>query len=446
MNRLLPQFQENWQQQFAHLGNSPVLLGVSGGVDSMAMAELFRRCQRSYGVAHCNFGLRGAEANLDEELVRDWCGRNGVPFYSTRFPTLQKAAEWKKGIQETARNLRYQWFAALQAEHGYLRLATAHHANDNAETLLINLFRGTGIHGLHGIASDTGSVIRPLLFAQRDDIVDWAKANDIVWREDASNQKDDYLRNAIRLHVLPAVAQHLPQVVGNLNNTIERLTEAGQLYNSAIVRELKSLKDQRGKDVYIPINKLKNRKPLTSICYELLKPYGFGTHQTEQAIALMQADTGRYMSSATHRLIRHRDFLVLTATEEGGADMIKIESLPATVTADGYTYTFSIQEKPARFPDGNETLFANAQDVSLPLTLRKWKTGDYMYPMGMGMKKKKVNRLLIDLKMPIHEKEKVWVLESGKRILWVAGIRTDERVKVNEHTKQVLVVRRSTHD
>ena len=445
MNRLFPQFQEHWQRHFAHLANSPILLGVSGGVDSMVLATLLLRSNKVFGVAHCNFGLRGAEADLDEQLVRDWCARNSVPFYCTLFPTQQKAAEWKKGIQETARDLRYEWFACLMQEHGYIRLATAHHANDNAETLLINLFRGTGIHGLHGIAHDTGTVIRPLLFAHRNTIVDWATENAVAWREDASNQKDDYLRNAIRLHVLPAVAQHLPQVVDNLNNTIERLTEAGQLYNSAIVRELKSLKEQRGRDVYIPINKLKYRTPLTTICYELLKPYGFGTHQTEQAIALMQADTGRYMSSATHRLIRHRNFLVLTATEEGSADIIKIESLPATVVADGHTYTFTVQDKPGSYPGGNEILFADMSLVSFPLTLRKWKTGDYLYPMGMGMKKKKVSRLLIDLKLPIHEKEKVWVLEAGKRIMWVAGIRTDERVKVKEHSSQVLVVKRTSN-
>lgn len=442
MNRLFFRFLENWQNLFAANGDSPILLGVSGGVDSMVMAELFRCADMVFGVAHCNFGLRGADADFDEQFVRDWCARYNVPFFSIRFPTLQRAAEWKTGIQETARNLRYNWFTELMQQHGYKRLATAHNANDNAETLLINLFRGTGIHGLHGISYNTGTIIRPLLFAQRSEIAEWAKEQSVGWREDASNQKDDYLRNAIRLHILPQVAQHLPQVVANLNNTITRLAEAEQLYNIAVERELKSLKENRGKDIYIPVNNLKHKKPLATICYELLKPYGFGPHQTEHIISMISADTGRYISSATHRLIRHRDFLVVAATEEGGADLLKIDSLPFTVVADGYKYTFLLQDKPTCFPEGNDVLFASAECVSFPLTFRKWKTGDYLYPMGMRMKKKKVSRLLIDLKIPIHEKERIWVLESGKRIIWVAGVRTDERVKVTDTTSKVLAVTR----
>ncbi|GAA4459712.1 tRNA lysidine(34) synthetase TilS [Nemorincola caseinilytica] len=443
MNDLLAQFRTHWHSAFAALGGKPVLLAVSGGVDSMALLQLFIDSSIPFAVAHCNFGLRGAASDLDEVLVRDRCLQAGVVCHITRFATKEMAAEWKKGTQETARILRYEWFGDLQQEFGYVRTVTAHHANDNVETLLMNLFRGTGIQGLHGILPDNGKLVRPLLWATREQIMEYAVANNITWRDDESNASDDYLRNAIRHNVIPEVQKLFPGMVDNVNGSIGRFAEAEQLYNKAVKAEIVILIEKRGSDHYIAIRKLRHRTPLATICYELLQPFGFTAAQIPQAMALLDAGAGKYMTSGTHRVIRDREFLVITALAPADADMIQVEGAPCTIDTDRYSFSFAIKDVPASIPADKDVAYIDAGAITFPLLLRRWRTGDHLYPLGMGMKKKKVSRLLIDLKVPLHEKEHVWVLECNKRIVWIAGIRPDERFKVRPSTRQVLVVTRT---
>lgn len=440
MNQLFTDFRAQWGSVYSKLPEGKILLAVSGGIDSMVMAQLFAACGIDVGVAHCNFGLRGAASDLDEALVHDWCLRQGVSFHATKFATKQYAAEWKKGTQETARILRYEWFETLRQEFGYVRTATAHHANDNIETLLINLCRGTGIQGLHGIVPDTGSVIRPLLFAQREAIMTYALAENITWREDESNTTDDYARNAIRHRVIPELQKLFPAAVSNANESIRRFAEAEILYNKAVAAACKKLIEKRGNDYYVPVRKLRHVQPLATICYELLQPFGFTPLQTPQVLRLIDAETGRYVLSGTHRVIRDRDFLVVTTVAAEGADMIPIEGAPCTVSVGTHEFLFEIKDTPAVIPADKNIACINAAAITFPLTLRRWRTGDYFYPLGMGMKKKKISRLLIDQKIPLHEKEHIWVLECNKRIVWVAGIRPDERFKVTPSTTHVLIV------
>ena len=231
---LLNAFREQWAAKEYSTTDVPVLLAVSGGEDSMVMADLFMKSKIKFAVAHCNFGLRGDESDMDEQLVKEWCTANNIIFHTIKFDTKQRSAEWKTGTQETARILRYEWFEQVRKESGYSKIVTAHHANDNVETLLINLFRGTGISGLHGIRPEHGHIVRPLLFAGKEEIAAYAVENQIAYREDASNASDDYLRNAVRHNIIPVAAHWFPGAVSNVNDSISRFAEAELLYKKAI--------------------------------------------------------------------------------------------------------------------------------------------------------------------------------------------------------------------
>lgn len=441
---LLQQFKEHWARKQYVLPGQVVLLAVSGGGDSMVMADLFLKGGISFAIAHCNFGLRGEASDLDEQLVAEWCKSNKIKFHTTLFDTKERSQEWKKGIQETARILRYEWFEMVRAENKYAKIVTAHHANDNIETLLINLFKGTGISGLHGILPENGYVIRPLLFAAKEALAAYANEHGITYREDASNDTDDYLRNAVRHNIVPVVQQWFPNAAGNLNESIGRFSEAEVLYKKAIERERKKLLEQRGQDYYIPILKLKHREPLSTICYELLYPFGFTPAQAPHVLNLLNAQSGHYISSPTHRVIRNRDFLVITTLPADTADLIIVDAAPCTIDTGKYRFSFSVQQKPKVIQANANEAYLDMKTLEFPMVLRKWRTGDYFYPFGMKMKKKKVSRLLIDEKVPLHEKENIRILECNKRIVWVSGIRPDERFKVTDTTEKVLVVRRLT--
>jgi tRNA(Ile)-lysidine synthase len=438
------------QQKFAEYWNAKkyaqpdqfVLLAVSGGRDSMVMADLFLKAKIRIAVAHCNFGLRGKESDSDEYLVKDWCIMNEVKFHGILFDIKQKSVEWKTGTQETARILRYEWFEEIRKENNYVKVVTAHHADDNVETLLINLFKGTGISGLHGIMPENGSIVRPLLFATGEELSAHASEHLITYREDASNASDDYLRNAVRHNIVPAIKQWFPNAVNNVNESIGRFSDAELLFKKSIAQERKKLLEKRGNDYYLPILKLRHREPLSTIVYELLQPFGFTSGQVPHVLNLLKAESGRYMTSSSHRIIRDRDFLIITTLPDVTADMIAIEGVPCIVHAGKYRYSFSIQQSPKVIPaDANEA-YLDAGNIEFPILLRKWRNGDYFYPFGMNMKMKKVSRLLIDEKVPLHEKEELRILECSKRIAWVSGIRPDERFKVKESTEKVLVVKR----
>jgi tRNA(Ile)-lysidine synthase len=439
---LLQQLGEYWKEKKYVLPGQFVLLAVSGGGDSMVMAHLFLKSNIRFAIAHCNFGLRGKESDLDEQLVKDWCIMNEVKYHGVLFDTKQKAQEWKTGTQETARILRYEWFELIRKEYNYAKVVTAHHADDNVETLLINLFKGTGIGGLHGILPENGDIIRPLLFATKEQLAAYAAEHAITYREDASNATDDYLRNAVRHNIVPVVKQWFPNAVINVNESISRFAEAEILYRKAIEQERKKLIEKRGNDHYIPILKLRKHEPVNTIVYELLQPYGFTPGQVPHVLNLLGSESGHYLLSATHRIIRDRDFLIITTIPDVTADMIVIEGVPCVADTGKYSFSFSIQQKPAAIPGDANEAYLDLKNIEFPILLRKWRTGDYFYPFGMGMKKKKVSRLLIDQKVSLPDKEEIRILECGKRIAWVSGIRPDERFKVKDSTESVLVVKR----
>jgi tRNA(Ile)-lysidine synthase len=438
--QLLQRFIDNWKRKrFAAAGDA-VLLAVSGGIDSMVMCRLFLDSGLKFAIAHCNYQLRGEASELDEQHVKEWGSKHNIIVHHTRFNTKEICAEWKKGTQETARILRYEWLDEIRQQYGYKAIATAHHANDNAETILMNLFKGTGISGLHGIKEVNGNIIRPLLFATREEIANYATEQVVTFHEDESNKTDNYLRNAVRHQLIPVADKLFPNAVVQLNESISRFVQAEEIYNRGIDAERKKLIEQRGQDHYISVLKLQKRSPLETICYELFKPFGFSPEQVGQIIGLLSSDSGKYVASSTHRVIRNRNFLVITASKPAEADIVLIEGFPCIVEAGEIHLHFSLVDKGAPISSDNHIAHVDMKNVVLPLTLRKWRTGDYFYPLGMGMKKKKLSKYFKDIKLALHEKERVWVLESNKHIVWVAGMRLDERFKVQANTAKVMRV------
>jgi tRNA(Ile)-lysidine synthase len=423
-----------------------LLLAVSGGLDSVVLCELCSRAGYNFRILHCNFQLRGEESERDEDHVRQLAEAYGVQIWVKEFDTENSALRLKKGIQETARILRYEWFAEvlqqLRTEENNQRIyvATAHHLNDNIETVLMNFFKGSGIAGLRGILPRQEQLVRPLLFARREELLAFANENRLRWVEDSSNESDKYARNYFRHQLMPVVRNVYPEAEDNLSDNIQRFRDIEILYHQAIAVHKKSLIETKGNELHIPVLKLTKSQPLRSIVYEITKDFGFSAQQVDEVIALLDSNTGKYVQSATHRVIRNRAWLIIAATK----------------TEEGQTILIEEKDTKVRFPAGvlelkigavqEDSLLLSAdiaqlsvKDIIFPLLLRRWKTGDYFYPLGMK-KKKKVARFLIDLKMSKTEKEKVWVLEMNKKIIWVVGHRIDDRLKISANEKEALII------
>ncbi len=422
-----------------------VIVAVSGGLDSMLLAWLFHEAAVQFQVAHCNFGLRGVESDEDEAFVRSWAVARGIPFHVASFNTRDILEKEGGNLQETARVLRYDWLEGLRVQLNYDFIATAHHMQDGVETMLINLFRGTGISGLHGILPQYGNIIRPLLSFSKEEMKVFATKVEITWREDSSNAKDDYTRNQVRHRLLPIAEEIFPNVLYNLYGNLNRFREVEQLYNESIERYRHRLVEQRGEDRYIPVLKLKYCQPLGTLFWELVKPYNFKPAQLHDLLHLLNAETGRYVQSGTHRIIRNRNFLIITSLKAEESHFMLLSGQEEKWTIPGGTLQVTpvhsheeiVKQKKFLSTEPRE-VYLDAASLSYPLILRPWKTGDYFYPLGMSKKKKKLSRFFIDQKMALHEKEKIWVVESNKKIVWIVGMRLDERFKVTEHTRQLL--------
>ncbi len=432
-----------------------LLLAVSGGLDSVVLTDLVAKSGYDFRIAHCNFQLREEESLRDEWFVRNLGVKYQKQVLVRRFDTGQLAKEARQSVQETARNLRYAWFREIMAahpeelspgeyssHHGLVQyLATAHQANDNIETLLINFFRGTGISGLHGIPPVQGKVIRPLLFAKRREIAEYAAAEGLAWVEDSSNATDKYTRNFIRHRVIPPLQEIIPNLENNLLHNIERFREVEILYRQSVEQYRKTLLLKKGNEFHIPILKLREAVPLNTIIVELFAIFNFSAAQVEEIRKLMHASNGSYLASSTHRLIRNRNWLIVAPAETLLARHIMVAETDTkiffeagflefeTVSAEGFVLT-----------QGKEIAGLDAATIRYPLLLRKWKQGDYFIPLGMKGKKK-LSRFFIDLKLSKTEKEKVWVLEMDKKIVWVVGFRPDDRFKITDSTKKVLSIR-----
>ena len=472
---LLQQFQAYWKEHFLQLSpaNCHLVLAVSGGIDSVVLTDLVYKAGFNFTIAHCNFKLRGEESERDETFVRTLALQYNKPIIVQAFNTKEYALQHKISIQEAARKLRYDWFEELVSKEVSRQItdngeqmtvdrltddsvkattvnfqlssvislvATAHHANDNVETLLINFFRGTGISGLHGILPKQKNLIRPLLFAKREEIKQYAFDNTLSWVEDSSNASDKYTRNFFRQHIIPAVKEVYVNAEDNLLQNIQRFTEAEILYNEAIALHKKKLLEAKGNEVHIPVLKLHKSKPLNTIIWEIIKDYHFTAPQTVEVKKLLDAENGKYVASATHRIIKNRNWLIIAPVHTEAAAHILIEKEDQQVVYENGMLSFKRQAINSRQPAASPVIATlDAAHIQFPLMLRKWSQGDYFYPLGMK-KKKKLSKFLIDLKLSKTDKEKVWVLEMNKKILWVIGYRIDDRFKLAPSTKNSLLV------
>ena len=303
----------------------------------------------------------------------------------------------------------------------------------------MHFFRGTGIRGLRGILPKQGNIIRPLLFARRENIESFAKEHQLQFVTDHTNSESEYTRNYFRNQLIPLVQKHFPEAGENILHNIIRLRETEDLYDHAIGLHKKKLLEQVGNEVHIPVRKLKKSFPLTSIVYEIIKDYGFTAHQVKETIGLLDSETGKYISSSTHRIIKNRNWLLISPVQTLEARLFLVEEKDEVIEfSNGKIEIKKITN--LKTPINNDKLVAqlDLEEIQFPLLLRKWKQGDYFYPLGMR-KKKKLSRFFIDQKLSLTQKEQVWVIEMNKKIAWVVGLRIDDRFKIKEKTKKILV-------
>ena len=428
-----------------------LLLAVSGGVDSVVLCELCKQAGLDFAIAHCNFKLRGEESDGDETFVKALAEKYGVEFFVKKFDTEKYAQEKNLSIQVAARELRYNWFNELlntiketsirEAQKSSLRLVggllTAHHADDNMETMLMNFFKGSGINGLKGILPKQKKITRPLLFAAKEQLVQFAKENNLAYREDSSNSSDKYTRNYFRNQLIPGLEKVFPQVKENLLHNASRFREINCIYNNAISQIKKKLITKQGNEIHLPVLKLLHTDALTTVLYEIIKDFGFTAHQTEEVQKLLNSDSGKYVTSASHRILRNRKWLVVSALQETAAGIYLLEDGETEIIYPQGKLSIAKNITPAAISKENLVAQLDARGIEFPLLLRKWKTGDYFYPLGM-LKKKKLSRFFIDQKMSLNQKENTWVIESNKKIIWIVGIRIDDRFKITSSTTHLL--------
>jgi tRNA(Ile)-lysidine synthase len=432
---MLEKFNSYYQNNKLFVATDKILLAISGGKDSITMLHFFKQHNLSFGVAHCNFQLRGADAVKDEQFVAQFCEENNITFHKIGFNTEEYASEKGISIQMAARELRYDWFEKIREEKNYQYIATAHHKNDVAETMLINLTKGTGLAGLHGIPNKNGKVIRPMLCFNSIEIDDYITENKIDFREDTSNADNKYTRNLIRHQIIPKLEKINPALIETLNNEACNFLDDEKIIAAKILEEKERLFIENENDFSINIEELKKLAPLKSYLYYFLRDYGFnGADAVDIAIGL-DGQSGQLFYSKTHQIVKDREYLLLKPIVENLIKKIEISSLndfPFTASFIDITADFEFQSS-------NEYAYLDADKIQFPMTLRGWEQGDTFQPLGMKGNKK-VSDYLIDNKVSVVDKQKVRVLELEGEILWLVGHRINDNFKITPSTKRALIL------
>lgn len=431
------------------LSGSQTLLAVSSGVDSMVLAELFYQAQFPFAIAHCNFGLRGEESDGDEQFIREWATEHQVEIHVRHLPALEKSEKEGISVQMAARDLRYHWFEELRNHLAFDYVATAHHINDAIETFLLNFTRGTGISGLSGIAITHQQLIRPLLFASRAEIEEFARVRQLRWREDSSNQSTYYRRNLLRQQVIPILQQINPSLEITSQRTFERLRAANTLLYAYLDTWQREVIRQEGDTIYLSIKIIQQAKEPAFQLHHILDAYKFSYAQSRQIVAALAAESGKVFYSPSHQLTKDRAELILTAVSNTTqAAHILVEKHTREIELPG-SYFLTLERlnsyQTIAFLRNPKVAYIDDSRVTYPLTIRPWQQGDWFCPYGMKGKKKKVSDLLIDQKMPVSEKDNQLVLtDHSGQILWVVGIRSDERFGVQPASASIVRLEIST--
>lgn len=404
----------------------------------MVLAHLVLTSKMNFGVAHVNYHLRGEESDKDAELVKSWCKKHNIAFHLKEVDP----AEYKSGksIQMIARDIRYDYYNEMVERGAYSKILTAHNANDNVETVLFNLAKGTGISGLTGIAPQKGKVIRPLLFATKREIYTYAESENITWREDKSNAKNDYSRNLIRNKVVPLLKKINPSLEETFQESLIRIQGAGELVNEEKRKVLDNFFLKREGTSELKLKWIKNDNKSLLLLYEIIKGYGFNFQDAKDLFeAILNRRSGKYFYAEGFEINLDREGLLIQS--KGGNLTVDLEVLKGTAqvrTSFCSIYFETIHETPANFGSDN-TVYLDADLIKYPLRIRTWREGDYFYPLGMKGKKK-VSDFMIDSKIPVSLKRRVLVIESEGQILWVIGYRIDDRFKLTSKTKGILKI------
>ncbi|WP_373330650.1 tRNA lysidine(34) synthetase TilS [Salmonirosea aquatica] len=423
----------------------PTLLAVSGGVDSMVLAELFRRAGSPFALAHCNFGLRGDESDADERFVRQWAENAGVPCHVHLFDTQAEADKRRISIQMAARDLRYAWFKELLDGFGYPYLALAHHADDSIETVLLNLVRGTGLPGMIGIAPVRNRLIRPLLYSSKHEILNFARHQNIPWREDSSNATDHYRRNVLRHRVVPVLQELNPSLEATFLQTSERLRAASSVLDVYLATWRSQAVRQEGDTHFVSIDMLRRTREPVYLLHTVLEPFGYSYAQVQNIVATLDATSGKQFHSHSHSVVKDRTELIISPQistpdvrylqiAKGTSRIHVSEKGVLLLTHHTYFPTF------VPTPDKHIAYFDEAL-LCFPLVVRPWQIGDWFCPFGMSGKRKKVSDLLVEHKIPVSHKPNCLVLLNGdQQILWVIGLRADDRFRLGPHSIKFLQV------
>ncbi len=421
-------------------GDGPVLVGLSGGADSVALLALLVQLDYPCVALHCNFHLRGDESVRDEQFAREMARTLDVPFYKIDFDTAAYGAEHHLSIEMAARELRYNWFEEMRLRLGAQAIAVAHHRDDSVETVLMNLVRGTGIRGLGGIRPKNGYVVRPLLAVSRSEILDWLAEQQLSYVTDSTNLSDAYTRNFIRLRVLPLLEELNPSVKAAIARTADHLAETEAIYLYVVEKARRELLKE---DFRIPIARLMEYPSPATILYELLKPYGFTRQVADDVFRSLTGESGKMFYSPDYRLLKDREYLLLSPVkkEEEREYTFTVDDIVEEVWRGPVELSFfkSVITTDFCFRKDKHIAYFDYDKLSFPLTLRKWKEGDWFIPFGMKGRKK-LSDYFSDHKFSRMDKEQTWLLCSGENILWIVGERSDNRFCIDKTTKSVLVV------
>lgn len=418
-----------------------ILIALSGGVDSVVLSHLMCRANYKISLAHCNFHLRDEESNRDEAFVRRWAKENNIPLFVKEFDTYQYMKENKLSLEMAARDLRYNWFNSLLESEGFTCLCTAHHLDDSIETFFINLLRGTGIAGLHGIKVKNDKIVRPLLFATREEILSYAKQNNISYVEDSTNSETKFTRNKIRHNLFPVLREINPNFEFALKKDIEYLNDTEFIFRREIEKAKKEIIETEQEVIKINISKLKQLNPMKIYLYEILSEYGFNETNINDILSCLDEISGKQFFSKTHRLVKDRQYIFIDVIKNNTTnDFFLIDNCQSSLI-----YPLKMQIELLRdlkfinISKDKNIAMLDADLLKFPLILRKWRQGDSFVPFGMK-KEKKLSDYFTSNKYSLLDKENQWILCSEEKIVWLVSERIDDRFRISNKTKNILKI------